>query len=333
MMRAMRRGRLPGWAVASGVILVVVLLSSCVGGDTGSGVVARPATFSDLVLQDEVTTSTTPPTTAASVVSTTAVAGPVTTQPPPPGLGVGAEGPVVLSLERKLETLHYYVGQVDEAYDGNTRDAVLAFQKVTGMERTGRATDDVVAAVQAAKDNPKPLVAAGGFRRVEVDRDRQVMFLYQNNNLEAILNVSTGNNQRFCSEGWCRLAVTPTGAFTIYSKSVGWETGPLGSLYNSQYFNGGIAIHGSRSVPAYPASHGCVRISMSAAEWFPGQVTIGTPVYVVSADEPVPTPVGLDAPPVSTPTTIVAERPATTSTTTPFLSQLLQPTTSTTVRR
>ena len=113
---------------------------------------------------------------------------------------------------------------------------------------------------------------------------------------------------------------------------MGWETGPLGSLYNSQYFNGGIAIHGSRSVPAYPASHGCVRISMSAAEWFPDQVSIGTPVYVVAGDEPVPTPVGLGAPPVSTPTTIVPERPATT-TTVPFLSQLLRPTTSTTIRR
>jgi lipoprotein-anchoring transpeptidase ErfK/SrfK len=60
----------------------------------------------------------------------------------------------------------------------------------------------------------------------------------------------------------------------------GWETSPLGRLYNSQYFVGGYAIHGSLSVPNYPASHGCVRLTMAAAEWFPEHVGIGTPVYV-----------------------------------------------------
>jgi lipoprotein-anchoring transpeptidase ErfK/SrfK len=28
----------------------------------------------------------------------------------------------------------------------------------------------------------------------------------------------------------------------------------------ASYFNGGIAFHESRDVPAYPASHGCVRV-------------------------------------------------------------------------
>ena len=321
MNTAMRRGRLQSWTVVA-IVLASVWLSSCATGPAvgpAAELGARPVPLEELALQDGTTTV---PTTVA--VPTTA-GGPVVTQPPPPGLGLGAEGPAVLALEKKLEQLKYFVGQVDEAYDGNTRDAVLAFQKVTNMDRTGRATDDVVAAVQAAKADPAPLLAAGGYKRVEVDRDRQVLFLYENNKLKTILGVSTGSGERFCSEGWCRLALTPTGAFTVYSKTVGWETGPLGSLYNSQYFNGGIAIHGSGSVPGYPASHGCVRISMSAAEWFPDEVSIGTPVYVISSEEPMPTPVGLNAAPVSTPTTIVAET-ATTSTTKPnLLSQLLAP--------
>ena len=33
------------------------------------------------------------------------------------------------------------------------------------------------------------------------------------------------------------------------------------------YFFKGWAIHGSPSVPAYPASHGCVRISNADADW------------------------------------------------------------------
>ena len=328
MNRAMRRERLRGWVAVAGTVLVAVLLSAC-EGESGAELASRPIGLGEAAL-DEPTATTAAPATTTPGVTTTAV---TTTQPPPPGLGVGAKGPEVLAIEQKLATLHYYAGQVDEAYDGNTQQAVLAFQKVEGMERTGRATDDVVAAIQAAKDDEPALVNGGGFKRVEIDRDRQVLFLYENNKIDLILNVSTGNNQRFCSEGWCRRAVTPTGAFTIYDKRTGWETGPLGSLYNSQYFNGGIAIHGSRSVPGYPASHGCVRISMSAAEWFPDRVSLGTPVYVVAGEDPVPTPIGLNAPPVSTPTTIVPENPqapATTTTTRPFLSQLLGTTTSTT---
>ena len=73
---------------------------------------------------------------------------------------------------------------------------------------------------------------------MEVDLDRQVLFLYEGDRLDTILNVSTGSNERFCSQGWCRQAVTPVGAFTVYEKRSGWETAPLGRLYNSQYFNG-----------------------------------------------------------------------------------------------
>jgi hypothetical protein len=152
------------------------------------------------------------------------------------------------------------------------------------------------------------------------------MFIYSGSVLSTILGVSTGSNERFCSEGWCRKAVTPTGSFTVYQKDFGWETGPLGSLYNAQYFNGGIAVHGAYSVPGYPASHGCVRIPMSAAEWFPDRVIVGTPVYVVSGDDPHPRPIGVGATPVSTPTTIVPDTvPATTTTIPNLLSQLLAP--------
>lgn len=256
-----------------------------------------------------------------------------TTTEPLPGMGIGFESPAVLALEQKLAALHYWPGQVDEAYDADTRDAVMAFQKVTGMERTGRATDDVVAAVQKTTGPPVPLVPDGGPRRVEIDLDRQVLFLYDANSLATILAVSTGSNERFCSEGWCRRAVTPTGSFLLYSQVSGWEKSPLGWLYNSQYFNGGIAIHGSPSVPSYPASHGCVRIPMSVSEWFPEKVSIGTPVYVTDSENPHPPPVDARSTVTSTPTTVVPDTPATavtrpqrTTTTVPdLLGNLLSP--------
>jgi len=220
----------------------------------------------------------------------------------------------VLALQQRLDTLRYWVGTPDGVYAQDTVYAVMAFQKVTGMARTGRATDDVLAAMENAT-TPPPLVAGAEATRVEVDIPRQVLFLYEGNSLSRILPVSTGNMERFCSEGYCRIAGTPTGAFKVYRQDSGWNEGPLGSLYNAQFIVGGIAIHGSRSVPAQPASHGCIRIPMSAAEWFPSKMRIGTPVYVtggpntVSANDivgPAPATVAppTAVPPVVTPNTI-----------------------------
>ena len=55
---------------------------------------------------------------------------------------------------------------------------------------------------------------------------------------------------------------------------------PLGRLYNPVYFNGGIAVHGAGSVPNHPASHGCVRIPMHIAEYFPALVNTGDVIEV-----------------------------------------------------
>ena len=62
----------------------------------------------------------------------------------------------------------------------------------------------------------------------------------------------------------------------------GWWEGDLGKIYRPKYFVGGIAIHGMTSVPAYPASHGCVRLSLPAMDflWAQDLVPLGTPVWV-----------------------------------------------------
>jgi lipoprotein-anchoring transpeptidase ErfK/SrfK len=184
-------------------------------------------------------------------------------------LDVGATGDQVKMVEQRLDALHYFVGSVDGTFDDDTAEGVLAFQKTNNMPRTGTVDQATWQAMTTAKA-PAPLVPGGGDHRVEVDLNRQVLFLYENGALSKIIAVSSGKDS----------TPTPTGDFAVYSQTQGWETSALGELYNSQYFTGGYAIHGSPSVPAYPASHGCVRIPMTAADWFPNHVSIGTPVFV-----------------------------------------------------
>jgi len=265
---------------------------------------------------DPTTTVTAPPTSGtATAPARASTAAPRPPAPPPPGLGIGARGPEVLALEQRLVALHYDPGAVDGVFDSSTAFAVVAFQKVTGMGRTSRATDDVLAALQTATD-PPPLVPGGGAGRVEVDVGRQVLFMYQADVLWRILPVSTGSGQRYCVDCSCARAVTPAGSYRVFQHVRGWQTSRLGRLYNPLYFNGGIAIHGAPSVPTYPASHGCVRIPMFEAEWFPSKVPNGTPVYVKNGpNAPVPfnEPAPDGTPPAQPPPTTAPPAPVTTT--------------------
>lgn len=190
--------------------------------------------------------------------------------PAPPAPAAPPPANVPLQVEQKLEALHYDVGPLDGIIDEKTNHAVMAFQKVNGMARTGRLTDDVAARILATSGQPPVMLANGDPTRVEISLDRQVLFLYENGSLLKILSVSTGT----------AATPTPTGTFRTYRSLTGWRTSYLGRLYNPQYFLGGYAIHGSTSVPAEPASHGCVRLPMNSAEWFPERVVNGTQVFV-----------------------------------------------------
>lgn len=191
------------------------------------------------------------------------------------------------ALEERLAALHYDVNVLDEVFDKATEHAVIAFQKVTGLARTGRVTQDVSDALATAQP-PPPLVPGGGPTRVEIDLPRQVLLQYQGDALTRVLPVSTASGKRFCSQGRCRRARTPPGSYRVGYRIEGWRRSPLGRLYKPVYYmvRIGVAIHGHPYVPSWPASHGCVRIPMFAAESFPSQVPDDTPVYVLDGKTP-----------------------------------------------
>lgn len=100
--------------------------------------------------------------------------------------------------------------------------------------------------------------------------------------MRQVFNTSTGSGESYESRGQQQVAVTPTGEYSVFRQVDAWDPGPLGSLYRPKYFNGGIAVHGYSSVPPYPASHGCARVSIAAMDWLweNGSLDHGTPVIV-----------------------------------------------------
>jgi lipoprotein-anchoring transpeptidase ErfK/SrfK len=175
----------------------------------------------------------------------------------------------VVELERRLAGLHYALPGVDASFGSETTDALLAFQKVQGLPRTGVA-DESVWRTLAHPRVPVPRYR-GDALHVEIDKPHQVLYVVRAGNVEKIVPVSTaGLPGRF----------TPEGRFAVYRKVGGWDPSPLGLLYDPLYFTGGYAIHGNPSVPPYPASHGCVRVPMWISPILYDELDYGTPVDV-----------------------------------------------------
>lgn len=215
----------------------------------------------------------------------------------------------IAEVENRLVELSYLVGDVDGQMDGALKHGITAFQKVEGLPRTGELDAATRSRLETAT-RPEPAFR-GPPNHFEVDLPRQVVFVVRNGSVLATLPTSTGNNELFTSQGYTRRAVTPNGTYKIDFKRQGWRYAPLGALYRPSYFNGGIAFHGSKSVPTHPASHGCVRLPMQFADWFADIATIGSTVYVYggpSGENPQPE-IDVD-PPVAQTATQPAPAPA-----------------------
>lgn len=179
--------------------------------------------------------------------------------------------------ERRLSDMGYWTGAVDGRFDPATRSALIAFQKWEGRPITGLLTLDEL---EALRTSASPKARELGYGHVEVDLDRQVLLVVNDEGSVRVLPVSTGSEKSFMDKGQTSIAHTPRGRFLVYDKVIGWEKGPFRSMYYSNYISGGVAIHGYHTVPIQPESHGCIRIPNFAAREVSKLLPIGTIVLV-----------------------------------------------------
>ncbi|HSL63627.1 MAG TPA: L,D-transpeptidase family protein [Gaiellaceae bacterium] len=178
-----------------------------------------------------------------------------------PNLGLGSRGASVRALERRLRELRYALPRVDAAYALDTVQAVLAFQAVERLPRTGRVDPRTWRRLAAART---PMPRSGG-THIEVSKGRQYLLMVEDGRVETIVHVSTGATGN-----------TPIGRWRIYRKNPGWDW----VLWYPMYFLRGFAVHGYPDVPAYPASHGCIRVPMWIAPQLYGRFTYGQVVEI-----------------------------------------------------
>jgi hypothetical protein len=159
-----------------------------------------------------------------------------------------------------------YVNDQGKSFDSATARAVLAFRKVNRMSWNSKAT---------GKMFKKLAKGGGGYRvkhpgsgkHVELDISRQVLVLAKGGKTKEIYHTSTG----------AAATPTPTGTWRFYRKEAGYNNL---EMYYSVYWNRGYATHGYKSVPNYPASHGCARNPIPDSKHIYNWIDLGDLMHV-----------------------------------------------------
>lgn len=175
-------------------------------------------------------------------------------------LRVGMRGPDVKAMARRLDRLRFHIPGVGSRYSKKLGTVVLAFHKAKRMKRVNTVTKKTWKKLITAKPMKpryrKPRV------HFEVDKSRQILMVVKKGKVKGTLHVSTGATGN-----------TPVGHFRIHQMGGSY-------LFRFMAFHRGFGIHGYVPVPPFPASHGCVREPMWAADWSWSYGGIGTSVIV-----------------------------------------------------
>jgi len=198
--------------------------------------------------------------------------------------------------------LKFDPGVADGAFGVRTQQAVWAFEKlVMGVPRdqvTGKVTPEMWSRMQdpllilPRRPDSTP-------NHTEIYLPEQVLIVFHGEDPVVVTHISSGTNEEWCEEvtispgeqgnetgtepikkGVCGLSWTPGGVYKYYRMVVGRRESQLGGMYNPVYFNKGIAVHGGKEVPDYPASHGCIRLPMHVSDYFQSLVAKGDQVFV-----------------------------------------------------
>lgn len=182
-----------------------------------------------------------------------------------PALAQGKCGPVVVGFKRAMRKLGY-IANKGRCFGGKTSRGVLAYRKVNGMSRTMRAGSGLVKRVFAGRGGYRVRHPKAG-RHVEAPLDKQVLVFAKDDRVTQVYPMSSGT------------AATPTvtGHYRFHRTEPGYNNK---EMYYSWYFHGGYAVHGYKSVPDYPASHGCLRTFIADQPEIYERINYGESIFV-----------------------------------------------------
>lgn len=145
-----------------------------------------------------------------------------------------------------------------------------------------------------------------------VDLDAQRAYLFQGSQLIAYSPISSGRKYYRTETGAYTIGqkdlnhrstsygnyVSKSGGTVMGDVTAGFDPVPVGARFEGSlmkwfmrlHYNGGSTAMGFHRgvLPGHPASHGCIRLPGTMAEWFFNNVKLGTPVLVTGKSNGVP---------------------------------------------
>lgn len=188
---------------------------------------------------------------------------------------------LTLSLQRKLAALKLPVGPATGTQGAQTRRALCAWRELTGRKATRLPATTTEASAVLATSNAKKWKVPSSIKSVRfaVNMQCQTALFITKRVVDRVIPVSTGKNP-----GWTR-----RGLFRVYwiyprvwqASTMFPESDGRPGLYRPIYFDGNIAVHGTRhTLLPRPQSHGCVRTQKADQRWIAQRLKVGMRVWV-----------------------------------------------------
>lgn len=217
----------------------------------------------------------------------------------------------VAEAQRIMTRFGIPAGPVDGASGPQTSRGLCVFRYLTGLPVSRSSLDSATLSKLRDYDN-----RYGSLQQIPASRrDGQRTYLVAHETCQAmvyveyssarggsyykrVMPISTGITSHNTPNGnywlggtakgwWCSTLYPQTcsdnkdtdGRFGYLRNHAGRPAG-WGNMYNFRTFkSGGWGVHGSKSVPTYPASHGCVRVTVADSDWMYAYVGNNGPTY------------------------------------------------------
>lgn len=182
------------------------------------------------------------------------------------------------------------VGPIDGLWGPKTAQGMCTFRQIAGLPVTRgaiTATDlgrlrEFNAAYGALGSIPAPAHNGHTTYLLAIETCQTMLYAHGGAYVRA-MRISTGKPGYGTPNGGYYLGTTRPGwscstlyPESCYYRSAGmnaryWTKGVLyskyGNMYNKRTITGAYMLHGSSSVPTYPASHGCLRVTVADSDW------------------------------------------------------------------
>lgn len=188
-------------------------------------------------------------------------------------------------------------GTIDGQFGPNTARGLCSFRQVSNQKWSRSSLTDAQlkklraydAKYAKLSDIPAPK-KDGKSTYVLVNQTCQTLTYVEGGYYKRVMTASTGMKGHTTKEGEYSLGGTKRGwhCSTIYPESCATHTEgrfstveDYGNMYNKRHVYGAVFVHGSTSVPTYPASHGCIRVTPANSDWMYDNVGNNGPVPII----------------------------------------------------